>query len=98
MGTPQKDDKPVSSTNTIESKSEPLFQVPQFHKILVPYDGSKMSDKALSYATYLSKISASDIFILNVIEKYSDLKMYCLPRLEQNLDRKKIGTKYQVKI
>ena len=32
-----------------------------------------MSDKALSYAIYLSKISASDIFILNVIEKYSDL-------------------------
>ena len=33
-----------------------------------------MSDKALSYAIYLSKISASDIFILNVVEKYSDLK------------------------
>lgn len=32
-----------------------------------------MSDKALSYATYLSKISVSDIFILNVVEKYSDL-------------------------
>jgi nucleotide-binding universal stress UspA family protein len=73
MGTPQKDEKPVSSTNTIENKSEPLFQVPGFHKILVPHDGSKMSDKALSYAIYLSKISASDIFILNVIEKYSDL-------------------------
>ena len=46
METPQKDEKPVSSTNTIENKSEPLFQVPQFHKILVPYDGSKMSNKA----------------------------------------------------
>jgi nucleotide-binding universal stress UspA family protein len=74
METPQRDEKPVSSNMMIESKSEPLPQIPQFNKILIPYDGSKMSDKALSYAIYLSKISASDIFILNVVEKYRDLK------------------------
>jgi nucleotide-binding universal stress UspA family protein len=33
-----------------------------------------MSDKALKYAIYLSKLSNSDIFILNVIENYEDLK------------------------
>ena len=73
METPQKDEKPVSSNNMIENKSEALPR-PQFHKILVPYDGSIMSDKALCYAIYLSKISVSDIFILNIVEKYSDLK------------------------
>jgi nucleotide-binding universal stress UspA family protein len=70
----QKDEKPISTDSTFDNKSEVFPDLPQFHKILVPYDGSKMSDKALSYATYLSKISVSDIFILNVVEKYSDLK------------------------
>ena len=74
METTKKNERSVSSNNIIENKSKPLPQIPQFNKILVPYDGSKMSDRALSYAIYLSKISASDIFILNVVEKYSDLK------------------------
>ena len=103
METPQKDEKSISSNNMIKNKSEPLHHVPQFHKILVPYDGSKMSDKALSYAIYLSKISASDIFILNVVEKYSDLKdvMPTTIRAEfgQEKDWDKISSKdLQVKI
>ena len=40
----------------------------KYQKILVPHDGSEMSDKALSHATYLSKISGAEIVILNVIE------------------------------
>jgi nucleotide-binding universal stress UspA family protein len=48
--------------------------IPKFKRILVPYDASEMSDKALRYAIYLSKVSNSDIFILNVIENYEDLK------------------------
>ncbi|MGC2429145.1 MAG: universal stress protein [Nitrososphaeraceae archaeon] len=74
MASPQKDEKSISTNSTIDSKSEVFSEIPQFHKILVPYDGTKMSDKALSYAIYLSKISVSDIFILNIVEKYSDLK------------------------
>ena len=74
MASPQKDEKSISTTSTIDSKSEVFSEIPQFHKILVPYDGTKMSDKALSYAIYLSRISVSDIFILNIVEKYSDLK------------------------
>jgi nucleotide-binding universal stress UspA family protein len=74
MASPQKEEKSISTNSTIDSKSEVFSEIPQFHKILVPYDGTKMSDKALSYAIYLSKISVSDIFILNIVEKYSDLK------------------------
>ena len=98
MESPQKDEKPISTTSTIDSKSEVFPEIPQFHKILVPYDGSKMSDKAKSYATYLSRISVSDIFILNIVEKYSDLKDVLPTTIKQNLDRKLTGTKYRIKI
>jgi nucleotide-binding universal stress UspA family protein len=40
----------------------------KYQKILVPHDGSEMSDKALSHAAYLSKISGAEIVVLNVIE------------------------------
>ena len=46
----------------------------QFTKILVPYNASQISNKALRYAIYLSKIANSDIFILSIIENYEDLK------------------------
>lgn len=75
MESPQKDEKQISTDGGVDNKPDQIFsEVPLFQKILVPYDGSKMSDKALSYAIYLSKISHSDIFILNVVEKYDDLR------------------------
>jgi nucleotide-binding universal stress UspA family protein len=56
-------------------KQEQFLQsTPQFTKILVPYNASHMSNKALRYAIYLSKIANSDIFILSIIENYEDLK------------------------
>ncbi len=39
----------------------------QYTKILVPYDASKMSDKALKRAVEIAKTNQSDIFIINVI-------------------------------
>ena len=52
-----------STTNLFSVDSQIKYQ-----KILVPHDGSVMSDKALSHATYLSKISGAEIVVLNVIE------------------------------
>ena len=63
-----------SRTDDMRAAEQFLQNVPKFKRILVPYDASQMSDKALRYAIYLSKISNSDIFILNVIENYEDLK------------------------
>ena len=40
-----------------------------YKKILVPHDGSEMSDIALRHAIYLSKISNAEIIIINVIEE-----------------------------
>jgi nucleotide-binding universal stress UspA family protein len=42
---------------------------PQIKKILVPHDGSEMSDKALKYAIYLSKLTRADLLILNVMDQ-----------------------------
>ena len=38
-------------------------------KILVPHDRSEMSDKALSHAIYLARLSDAEIIILNVLER-----------------------------
>lgn len=59
---------------TMSKQDQFLQSIPKFKRILVPYDASQMSDKALRYAIYLSKVCESDIFILNVIENYEDLK------------------------
>lgn len=60
--------------NDTRKQEQFLQSTPQFTKILVPYNASQISNKALRYAIYLSKIANSDIFILSVIENYEDLK------------------------
>jgi nucleotide-binding universal stress UspA family protein len=40
----------------------------RYERILVPHDGSEMSDRALRHAVYLSKMSETEIVILHVIE------------------------------
>jgi nucleotide-binding universal stress UspA family protein len=42
--------------------------IPKYSKILIPHDGSEISDKALAHAIYQSKISNAEIVILNVVE------------------------------
>jgi nucleotide-binding universal stress UspA family protein len=63
---------PSSSTAATTTSSSPpptpLDAIPHYKQILIPHDGSKMSDKALGHAIYLSKISDADIVILNVLE------------------------------
>jgi hypothetical protein len=42
--------------------------IPKYSRVLVPHDGSEISDKALAHAIYQSKISDAEIVILNVVE------------------------------
>jgi nucleotide-binding universal stress UspA family protein len=42
--------------------------IPKYSRILVPHDGSEISDKALAHAIYQSKISGAEIVILNIVE------------------------------
>jgi nucleotide-binding universal stress UspA family protein len=48
--------------------------IPSFNKILVTYDGSEKSDKAINYSIYLSNISKSEIVILQVIGNIDKLE------------------------
>ena len=45
--------------------------IPSFQRILVAYDGTEISKRALEYASYISKIANSEIVIINVIENNS---------------------------
>lgn len=45
-----------------------LDTIPKYSKVLVPHDGSEMSDRALAQAIYQSKMSGAEIVILNVVE------------------------------
>jgi nucleotide-binding universal stress UspA family protein len=47
---------------------------PNFHRILVAYDGSEISNRVLEYASYISKIANSEIVIINIIEDNDNLE------------------------
>jgi nucleotide-binding universal stress UspA family protein len=68
----------ISSTNTPSTSTSALIETDtdfsildsriRYERILVPHDGSEMSDRALRHAVYLSKMSGTEIVILHVIE------------------------------
>ena len=49
-----------------------FLKSPSFKRILVAYDGSEISNRVLEYASYISKISNSEIVIINVIDDNSE--------------------------
>ncbi|MDN5847962.1 MAG: universal stress protein, partial [Candidatus Nitrosocosmicus sp.] len=48
--------------------------IPPFNKILVTYDDSEKSDRAIKYAIYLSNISRAEITILHVLGNIDKLE------------------------
>ena len=63
--------KPVDTDSAIVGNKS---DIPAFNKILVTYDGSEKSDKAINYSIYLSNISNAEIVILQVIENIDKLE------------------------
>jgi nucleotide-binding universal stress UspA family protein len=57
----------AASTSTTKVPRLNHSSIPQYKRILVPDDGSELSDKALSHAIYLSNSTGAEIVILNVI-------------------------------
>ena len=54
------------------SSSTPQIIVPSpYTRILVPHDGSEMSDKALNHALYVAKMANGEIVIFHVMESDS---------------------------
>jgi nucleotide-binding universal stress UspA family protein len=62
--------RPVITTSELGIESD----IPSFNKILVTYDGSKKSDKAINYSIYLSNISKAEIVILQVLGNIDKLE------------------------
>ena len=52
-----------------ESDKAKSLIMPGYVRIMVPHDGSAMSDKALAHAIYLSKTSGAELVIIHVLEK-----------------------------
>jgi nucleotide-binding universal stress UspA family protein len=65
--TPRRDYSSESTKATDIDYSISKTNIPSFKKILVPDDGKEISNKALSYAIYVSNVSGAEIVILRVI-------------------------------
>ena len=61
-----------------ESDKAKSLIMPGYVRIMVPHDGSAMSDKALGHAIYLAKTSGAELVIIHVLEKISDAKVTSL--------------------
>jgi nucleotide-binding universal stress UspA family protein len=48
--------------------AQAMTTTPSYQKILVPHDGSEMSDRALMHASYLTKLSGAELVIIHVLE------------------------------
>ncbi|MGD9673705.1 MAG: universal stress protein [Candidatus Nitrosocosmicus sp.] len=68
--------KPENEINLVGNSSESIYKprVPIFNKILVTYDGSHKSEKAINYSIYLSNISRAEIVILQIIGNIDKLE------------------------
>jgi nucleotide-binding universal stress UspA family protein len=76
LGQDNKEYLNICNEQKIESHSPHLHFSsgnPNFHRILVAYDGSEISNRLLEYASYISKIANSEIVIINVIEDNNEL-------------------------
>ena len=63
---------------------------PSFQRILVAYDGMKMSKIALYYAAYISKISDSEIVLINIIKAHRNLINVLPVTIVANLHKEEI--------
>jgi nucleotide-binding universal stress UspA family protein len=61
---------------------------PSFGRILVAYDGTQMSKRVLSYAAYISKVSDSEMVIVNIVKANRDLNNVLPVTIKANLEAK----------
>src|ERR687888_968926 len=81
----------IMAENNVKSdtkKTDVHIGFPTFNRILVAYDGMEMSKKALSYAAYFSKISDSEIVLINVVKANRDLNNVLPLTIRANLEGK----------
>jgi nucleotide-binding universal stress UspA family protein len=77
---------PGSSSEPSKTRDVPVG-FPIFERILVAYDGTEMSKRALSYAAYISKISDSETVVVNIVDDANRGLKNALPAtIRTNLD------------
>lgn len=76
------------STQEPSKNSHIPIGFPSFERILVAYDGSEISKRTLSYASYVSNVSDSEIVIVNIVESNGDLGKVLPVTIKANLDGK----------
>ena len=59
-----------------------------FERILVAYDGTEMSKRALGYAAYISNISDSEIVVVNIVEDNKGLDDVLPVTIKANMGEK----------
>ncbi len=80
-GSTEDDAQKATSRETVpveESDKDQSLTMLGYVRIMVPHDGSAMSDKALGHAIYLSKTSGAELVIIHVLEKISDAQVTSL--------------------
>jgi nucleotide-binding universal stress UspA family protein len=73
------------------NKNEVHVSFPSFGRVLVAYDRMEISKRALSYAAYFSKVSDSEIVLVNVVKANRDLKKVLPLSINANLDGNEEG-------
>jgi nucleotide-binding universal stress UspA family protein len=78
------------------SKNNSLI-LPGYARILVPHDGSEMSDKALAHGIYLAKTSNAELVILHVLEHVGDAEVTSLDVSTEDSAGKRNGSQVEGK-
>jgi nucleotide-binding universal stress UspA family protein len=85
----------IMSQDNVESKSPNKNEIhiifPNFGRILVAYDRTEISKRALSYAAYFSMVSHPEIVLVNVVKTNRDLKNVLPLSINANLDGNEEG-------
>jgi nucleotide-binding universal stress UspA family protein len=79
----------IMSEDNVESKpsnkNEIHVNLLRFERILVAYDRMEISKRALSYASYFSKVSDCEVVLVNVVKANMDLKKVLPLSINANL-------------
>jgi nucleotide-binding universal stress UspA family protein len=71
-----------------ESSLKSTIVASPYKRILVPYDGSEMSDRALNHALYLAKMANAEVMIFHVMESESIAPSTLLAFIKPDTDLK----------
>jgi nucleotide-binding universal stress UspA family protein len=75
--------------DSVESKKPDVYTgFMGFKRILVAYDGMEISKRALSYAAYFSKVSDSEIVLVNVVKTDKSSNKMLPLTINANLEKK----------